>query len=72
MDNNLKWISVIEKLPKNKQIVLCFNADIAIATFHISAKGIEWEEPYYGQEIASPFENVTHWMPMPKTPQEKK
>ena len=65
----MAWINVIDILPKNMQKVLIYNGEIHISTFICSSKdGVEWSEPYYGQEIGQPFERVSYWMELPKKP----
>ena len=70
----MEWVSVIDQLPKNKQEILCITraGDTHISTFVLREDSVEWDEPYYGQEISSPIEKVTHWMPLPKPPKKDK
>ena len=80
--NNMKWISVEERLPPNMQIVLCGNA---INTFVAIGRYDEFNEKFL--LIGKYYENdeeflhihedadeidslVTHWMPLPKPPED--
>lgn len=67
----MEWISVIHKLPKNRQDVIIYDEqseEIATCQFRCSEDGIEWSEPYYGQDVSFPFAHVSHWMPIPEPP----
>lgn len=65
----MKWISVKEQLPLNREIVLVTNIDSPFKDEHwvcageINQKG-EWCNQFnYNDTIV-----VTHWMPLPQPP----
>lgn len=65
-----EWISVKDKLPGFNQSVLCCDGfETCVAEYLESCKndyGVFFEEGFWINGAASIFENVTHWMPLPK------
>lgn len=62
----MKWISVAERLPKERERVLCFcRANIIDVLRYDTA---EW---YHDPTHSYMFGFVTHWMPMPEPPKEE-
>lgn len=71
-----EWISVEDRLPENKQVVLVWVhytdedgescQDVDFADFFAPSKGNQWFQPYAFLSESGPF--VTHWMPLPAPP----
>lgn len=71
---NSEWIDVNERLPAHQQtVIVWFDGEAHEAECWRGNSGTRkyptWDAPYYGQDLVVSFENVTHWMPMPKQPQ---
>ena len=64
----VRWIPVSEKLPKDNQEVLIY-ADLIAKGVH-STKSRQWSADgyYYHGDW---YDTVTHWMPLPLPPEEK-
>ncbi len=60
-----EWISVKDKLPENKQIVLVINkfGEIAVCTANIS-----WNYIFMLSDTNLQIQDVTHWMDLPEPP----
>ena len=62
-----EWISVNDRLPENGVKVLVYSAenknDYEIGAYSETYKGFFVRQFYY--------ENITHWMPLPRTPKER-
>ena len=65
----VRWIPVSEKLPKDNQEVLIY-ADLIAKGVH-STKSRQWSADgyYYHGDW---YDTVTHWMPLPQPPEEVK
>lgn len=63
----MDWISVKDKLPEKDIIVLAFDGTyIETMQYWYDEEGKQiWFSP-----PAPPKDNVTHWMPLPKPPEE--
>lgn len=57
------WISVVERLPEEYDIILCFNGSYVQASVFLDGEFIE-DDKYEGD----PIRGVTHWMPLPEAP----
>lgn len=56
-----KWIPVSDRLPEPYQKVLCINKDaMAVGTY-----------TKFGWIFPCRFDNVTHWLPLPRLPNEE-
>lgn len=63
----MKWISVKDKLPEKQTRVLLFdNGGFGILTGRIGSAG------WYLEGGLDEFANITHWMPLPEPPEDKK
>ncbi len=66
------WISVKDRLPEVfDEVIVCFNGFIAIAWRTTEKRGngiVGW---HWDSQMSYPesFVNVTHWMPLPTTPE---
>lgn len=62
-----EWISVEERLPENGVKVLVYSAenknDYEIGAYSDTYKG------FFVRQFC--YENITHWMPLPRTPKER-
>ena len=60
------WISVKERLPNNKEIVIAINeeGEMAICKFEKT----EWEYFFMLNMTSYQLKKVTHWMPLPEMP----
>ena len=54
-----EWISVNERLPEKNKTCLCTDG-IYIGTVYYSGR--------VGLEDYAPFDQITHWMPLPEAP----
>jgi len=61
-----KWISVEERLPTLKQRVIV-NDEGGFGVLSARLSSIGW----YLEGVLDKYANVTHWMPLPETPQEQ-
>lgn len=67
-----EWISVEDRLPERKQVVLCYRGDFRgdmMNTYVYLGSG-NWEDDY-GYRGTSEHEGITHWMPLPEPPKMK-
>lgn len=63
----MEWISVKDKLPEKQTRVLLFdNGGFGVITGRIGSAG------WYLEGDLDKYANVTHWMPLPETPEDKK
>lgn len=64
-----EWISVEERLPEHKQLVLGYIVDERIGEQTIAAVECRYQEldTWYFPPLCE-WEKVTHWMPLPKAP----
>ena len=63
----MEWISVNDRVPEDLQVVLCHNKEgFFIACFRHRFKMEPWFQPYDDSINDDP----THWMPLPKPPEE--
>lgn len=62
-----KWISVEDMLPEPFIPVLCFLEWGEALCCHYDGNG--WVVNYDGED-AGPYYTITHWMPLPKPPEE--
>lgn len=62
-----EWISVKERLPENGVKVLVYSAenknDYEIGAYSDTYSG------FFVRQFC--YENITHWMPLPRTPKER-
>ncbi len=66
----MEWISVKTRLPEDGQKVICFGYnDIEILKFIQTTDGRHKKRSGYF-EWDNSFLDVTHWMPLPKDPEE--
>ena len=76
----MKWINVKDKLPKQSELVLVYEKDGRIIPAQLEYPEWGGELEFYAQlsQIKGllhqqyPTSDVTHWMPLPKKPKEKK
>ncbi len=62
---NYGWISINERFPENKQIVLCVNnEEMAVCRFDKT----EWEYFFMLNNTSHQVRKVTHWMDLPSAP----
>ena len=61
-----KWISVKDRLPEPKKLVLCIYKDIN--GVHYGFSRYQYDNVWYVSNEGMP--EVTHWMPMPEPPKE--
>lgn len=70
----MEWISVKEKLPKNRTAVLCIirykNPDKWFTYALLDYNEGEWEYFSGYKENFNSYYQVTHWMSMPEPPKE--
>ena len=71
-----EWISVEDRMPINTDNILAFNGyggvgeyDIMYYTVH--SKIHKWAF-YYDYDRSEEIVEITHWMPLPEPPKEKK
>ncbi len=84
-ENNMEWISVKDRMPEEGKDVLLYGKlehqedfDIHKAVFHkdvdvndeINKKRYS-ESQFWEADWGYDFDKVTHWMPLPKPPEEK-
>jgi uncharacterized protein DUF551 len=65
----VKWISVKDRLPENKDEVLVYNDFNRICVscyFTLTGKEYYWEN----RDDQSMGATITHWMPLPSPPKE--
>lgn len=64
-----EWISVEERLPEHKQLVLGYIVDERIGEQTIAAVECRYQEldTWYFPPLCE-WEKVTHWMPLPEPP----
>lgn len=62
--NGMLWIPVSEKLPEKQQTVIVYSQ------YGTSLGWILWNEWMTIEGLCKPGATVTHWMPLPKPPQE--
>lgn len=69
MQEQEKWISVDDRLPKNFDNILCYlkNSHIVICTFHKKVKSFQVCHTLKEVTDNNP---VTHWMPLPQPPKQ--
>lgn len=60
----MKWISVKDKLPENKQEVIAFDDGCYMPTYKAYSEKYKWDCDTYNI-------HPTHWMPLPKPPKKK-
>ena len=61
-----EWISVKDRLPKQREKVLCY------FKFEPESPNVIAENTYYGSGWwLSETSRVTHWMPLPEPPEEE-
>jgi len=65
LQTECRWIPVDEKLPEMHESVIIYCKDGYITTS---------QRAMYGERVRNnfPFNDVTHWMPLPKPPEEMK
>ena len=62
-NNSNGWISVKDRLPEDiSEVLIAFGGGVSIACY-----GGDWRHPVYPM---LPLLSVTHWMPLPKPPEE--
>jgi len=74
-----QWISVKERLPEEgfgwTMIYGCILSRWSVQPGFYDREANEWVSRfisgYEGEEGYAPFESVTHWMPLPKPPEDK-
>jgi len=75
-----KWISVKDKLPERRKIILLYNNKFEDFFIGYLDSWILWDDffwYYYDScrlcvyRDKYPFEQISHWMPLPKAPEEK-
>ncbi len=67
----MEWISVKDRLPENDEAVLVFVPDV-VCMGRIFNRERGWEHfPCSCCEVFIWSHEVTHWMPLPKGPDEK-
>ena len=68
MHKEPKWISVEDRLPEKEKLVLCFDATFGVQI----AKRWLWTnyKECWATNSAMPLERITHWMPLPKPPEQ--
>lgn len=68
----MKWISVKHSLPELEQDVLAWNGD-AIQKAHREPSNLLYEKNWYWTHYDfMEWHGVTHWMPLPPSPEEEK
>jgi hypothetical protein len=61
-----EWISVKDRLPNDCETVLVYTVEDYIFMFYYCGNN-EWIGDY-GEVTTTEYEDITHWMPLPKTP----
>jgi hypothetical protein len=72
----MEWISIKDRLPEDEELVVIFNGsddEYPILTAKLSSPGPNgtWYEPIH-HEWDIDFKFVSHWMPLPKPPNQEK
>lgn len=63
----MEWINVNDQLPPvSFEVIICNNKGFVTAGYYMGDDG--WEYNVSGYELPLKFENVTHWMCLPKSP----
>lgn len=64
------WISVNDKLPKKKEVVLihCYPYGVITALFDDAWEGVEAPVLFYSTDAARQLNEVDYWMPIPPIP----
>ena len=69
--NPYEWISVEDKLPEKNQEVLVYRGDHSgLMNVYTYMDKNEWEDDY-GYWGRTYDEGITHWMPLPKSPEKE-
>ena len=64
-----EWISVKERLPEDQRSLLTVNGHGEIRIMGLwSKRGDEWTWVHNGRMMH--YNDITHWMPLPKPPEE--
>lgn len=71
-----EWISVKDRLPEECVDVLIFNSNhipvVGFLTYLNKNEPINWTVcDWHDSELTVEVDYVTHWMPLPKLPEEK-
>lgn len=65
---NSIWVSVKDRLPANKKIVLAINRENEVAVCKFEKT--EWEYFFMLNMTSYQLKNVTHWADLPEAPNE--
>lgn len=60
-----KWIPVTERLPEHGKSVLCYKRLGYMQILQFNERTDRW----YGWDCSFPLRAVTHWMPLPNSPE---
>lgn len=67
----MEWISVKKALPEEGELVLTIDSRESLEQYRVDyiIKFENIEEPYiWAYRLCDDWEDVTHWMPLPKPP----
>jgi hypothetical protein len=67
----MKWISIEERLPQEKERVLVLEKEEHGDPFFISIANRDEDEFWLDDGPALELDKITHWMPLPEPPNEK-
>lgn len=65
-----KWVSVDDKLPKEDQSVLIYDAYSTHGKVYTMTCSSYLLACLSGDEFSESYRGITHWMPLPKPPTE--
>ena len=61
------WIDVNDRLPENFQSCLTYRKGLAVSNMYFNND--LWYADGYDCKESRTFDDITHWMPLPKPPQ---
>lgn len=65
------WTSIEDSIPSHgDKVIVVHKFGVSEAECCHYKENVEFHAPYYGQEIGTSFDDVTHWTLMPQHPYE--